>query len=75
MVLHDQLTFEITKVINKFPWWKNLLIALVILVGFFYALPNFYGEDPALQVSGTNGNPVSAEVAAEIDNLLKSKNI
>lgn len=61
--------------INKFPWWKNLLIALVILVGFFYALPNFYGEDPALQVSGTNGNPVSAEVAAQIDNLLKSKNI
>lgn len=61
--------------INKFPWWKNLLIALVIVVGFFYALPNFYGEDPALQVSGTNGNPVSAEVASQIDNLLKSKNI
>ncbi len=47
----------------------------IILVGFFYALPNLYGEDPALQVSGTNGNPVTAEVATSVDNLLKSKNI
>lgn len=51
------------------------MVALVILVGFFYALPNLYGEDPALQVSGTNGNPVSAEVAKDIENFLKSKNI
>ena len=61
--------------INKFPWWKNLLVALVILIGFFYALPNLYGEDPALQVSGTNGNPVSQEVATQVENLLTQKNI
>lgn len=61
--------------INKFPWWKNLLVALVILIGFFYALPNLYGEDPALQVSGTNGNPVSQEVATQVENLLAQKNI
>lgn len=51
------------------------MVFAIILVGFFYALPNLYGEDPALQVSGTNGNTVSAEVATEVDNLLKSKNI
>lgn len=61
--------------INKFPWWKNFLIFAAIAIGFFYALPNIYGEDPALQVSGTNGNPVSQEVAAEVENLLNSKNI
>ena len=61
--------------INKFPWWKNLLVALVILIGFFYALPNLYGEDPALQVSGTNGNPVSQEVVTQVENLLTQKNI
>ena len=61
--------------LNKFPLWKNLLVFFIILVGFFYALPNLYGEDPALQVSGTNGNPVTAEVATSVDNLLKSKNI
>lgn len=51
------------------------MVFTIILIGFFYALPNLYGEDPALQVSGTNGNPVTAEVAGQVDNLLASKNI
>lgn len=51
------------------------MVFAIILIGFFYALPNLYGEDPALQVSGTNGNPVTAEVAGQVDNLLASKNI
>ena len=51
------------------------MVFAIILIGFFYAVPNLYGEDPALQVSGTNGNPVTAEVAGEVENLLKSKNI
>ena len=51
------------------------MVFTIILLGFFYALPNLYGEDPALQVSGTNGNPVTAEVAGQVDNLLASKNI
>ena len=49
------------------------MVFAIILIGFFYAVPNLYGEDPALQVSGTNGNPVTAEVAGEVENLLKSK--
>ena len=31
------------------------MVFLVIAVGFFYALPNIYGEDPALQISGSHG--------------------
>ena len=34
--------------INQYPLWKNLAIVLVLLVGLVYALPNIYGEDPAL---------------------------
>src|SRR5690606_4083540 len=37
--------------INQYPLWKYLLIAAVVLAGFVYALPNLYGEDPAIQVS------------------------
>lgn len=61
--------------INKFPWWKNLLVFLVIFLGFFYALPNFYGEDPALQVSGTHGIEVDNNVVSQVQNTLDSKNI
>jgi len=36
---------------NRYPLWLNLIIAVVLLVGLLYALPNFYGESPAVQVS------------------------
>jgi preprotein translocase subunit SecD len=36
---------------NRYPLWLNLLIAGILLAGFIYALPNFYGESPAVQVS------------------------
>ena len=41
--------------LNRFPLWKNLLVALVVIVGFLYSAPNLYGEDPALQVSAARG--------------------
>jgi len=36
---------------NTFPRWKNALVVVVILLAALYALPNLYGEDPAIQVS------------------------
>lgn len=38
--------------LNKYPWWKNALILLVISFGLFYAAPNLYSPDPAIQISG-----------------------
>jgi preprotein translocase subunit SecD len=36
---------------NRYPLWKYLLIAIALAIGFFYTLPNFFGESPAVQVS------------------------
>lgn len=36
---------------SKFPLWKYLIILTAVIVGFLYALPNFYGEVPAVQIS------------------------
>lgn len=36
---------------NRYPFWKNLIIAITLLVGLLYTLPNFYGESPAIQIS------------------------
>lgn len=36
---------------NKYPLWKNLMLAALALIGFVYALPNLYSEDPVLQIS------------------------
>jgi len=42
--------------LNQYPWWKYLLIGLVMLWGLLFALPNLFGEDPAVQISGTREN-------------------
>jgi len=42
--------------LNQYPWWKHLLIGLIILWGLIFALPNLFGEDPAVQISGTRAN-------------------
>lgn len=41
--------------LNRYPLWKYLLILIVFVVGVIYALPNLYPQDPAVQISTTNG--------------------
>ena len=36
---------------NRYPLWKYIVVAVALLLGFFYTLPNFFGEMPAVQVS------------------------
>ena len=38
--------------LNKYPLWKYLLVLTVLLLGLFYAAPNLYTPDPALQIAG-----------------------
>ena len=40
---------------NQYPAWKYLLIMAVIVVGIIYALPNLFGDDPAVQVPALHG--------------------
>lgn len=39
--------------LNKYPAWKYALIAILLVVGGIYALPNLYPDDFAVQVTGT----------------------
>lgn len=59
---------------NRYPWWKNLLIILVLLLGIFFALPNIYGENPALQISKRNAVMDQAAVDKAVA-ALKAANI
>lgn len=52
--------------LNKFPLWKNLLLAFVIIIGFIYAAPNLYGDVPAVQITGNSST-------ALIDDALVNK--
>ena len=36
---------------NRYPWWKYAILAVALLIGLLYTVPNLYGEAPAVQVS------------------------
>ena len=44
--------------LNRYPLWKNLLILGLVSCGFFYAAPNLYAPDPALQISGQSSSQI-----------------
>jgi preprotein translocase subunit SecD len=52
---------------NRYPAWKYALIGLVVVLGALYALPNVFGQDPAIQVSARDG-----EMSREIDSRVRS---
>ena len=42
--------------LNKYPLWKYLLVLSTLLLGLFYAAPNLYAPDPALQIAGQSSS-------------------
>lgn len=60
---------------NQYPLWRYILLALLIVVGVIYALPNFYGEDPAIQISAKEATPLTATVASSVATALKKQHI
>ncbi len=61
--------------INQYPLWKYLLIVAVLVVGVVYALPNLYGEDPALQISSSRGTPIDMSTRTKVQDTLKQAGI
>ena len=51
------------------------MVILVIAIGLLYSLPNIYGEDPAVQISGTRGQQATSTTLSDIQNLLKTNNL
>jgi preprotein translocase subunit SecD len=55
---------------NQYPAWKYLLIVVILVLGTLYALPNLFGEDPALQVTSARGFSIPLDLEANIDDAL-----
>lgn len=51
------------------------MLIVTIVVGLLYALPNLYGEDPAIQVTGARGTAASESTLVQIQNVLKEQNV
>ncbi|CAG9001689.1 MAG: Protein translocase subunit SecD [Candidatus Celerinatantimonas neptuna] len=51
------------------------MVALVIAIGVLYALPNIYGDDPAIQITASRGHKVTLANVDEVRNYLKKEHI
>jgi len=56
---------------NRYPLWKYLIIVVAVIVGVIYSLPNFFGEDPAIQVSATRTTKVDSGTLARVEQILQ----
>jgi len=51
------------------------MVIFLVAIGILYALPNLYGEDPAVQISGTRGQEANSSVLSEVQTVLKENNL
>lgn len=61
--------------LNRYPLWKNLMVIFIVAIGILYSLPNIYGEDPAVQISGTRGQEADTTVLGQVQDVLKNNNL
>ncbi len=60
---------------NRFPPWKYALLIIVIGVGSIYALPNLFGDDPAVQISSIRGFELEQDMVTRVESALDAQNI
>jgi preprotein translocase subunit SecD len=59
----------------EFARWKYVLIVLVVLIGLLFALPNVFGQDPALQIERKNHAPMDDFARQSLEDLLRKQQI
>ncbi|WP_299998411.1 protein translocase subunit SecD [uncultured Cedecea sp.] len=61
--------------LNRYPLWKYIMLVVVLIIGTVYALPNLYGEDPAVQLTGARGVAASEQTLIQVHDILKKDDI
>src|SRR5258706_16337432 len=60
---------------NRYPAWKYLLVVAAVVLGLIYALPNVFGENPAVQISATRTTKVDTGTLVRVEDVLKRNNL
>jgi len=56
---------------NRYPWWKYSILAVALVIGLLFTLPNFFGEAPAVQVSSAKATvKVDGSTAERVSQVL-----
>ena len=60
--------------LNQYPLWKYILLVVVLFFASIYALPNLYGEDPAVQI-GHRTKSLTEEDKLVIEQAINAKDL
>ncbi|MGE4501436.1 MAG: protein translocase subunit SecD [Thiomicrospira sp.] len=60
---------------NRFPAWKYLLLIVVVVLGLTYAMPNLFGDDPAVQISPLKPGQFDNQTTASIEQTLLAQGV
>ena len=59
----------------EYARWKYILVAVVLALALLFALPNVFGDDPALQVARKDHAPITTDVSHEVEAFLMERNV
>ena len=61
---------------NRYPLWKYIFIGISLLLGLFYSLPNYYGNEPAVQISSDKSSiKIDASTVQTVEAILSREKI
>jgi preprotein translocase subunit SecD len=60
---------------NKYPRWKYIVLLTALIIGLIYAIPNFFGDTPAVQISPHSGYSITPAVVDQIKQVLNQNQI
>jgi preprotein translocase subunit SecD len=62
--------------VNRYPIWVYITVAVAVVLGLLYTLPNFFGESPAVQVSSARATlKVDTATLGRVEEVLKKADI
>jgi preprotein translocase subunit SecD len=61
---------------NRYPLWKYILIAIALVFGIVYTVPNFFPDVPAVQISSSKSAvKIDSALLGTVEDALKAANI
>jgi len=60
---------------TEFPRWKSITVLLALVFGVIFAVPNLFGEDPAVQVARRNYEAMGPDQQKAIEVILREAGI
>jgi len=61
---------------NRYPLWKNIFVVFMILMGLIYAIPNLFGESPAIQVTPAKStSKIDPTLLAQVEQILQKEKV